>query len=111
MIIALRYKTKARENCLLLSLFVYTELGPLDPDWFDVLTCQTFPNEGNVSDLRELSPNQEGRFKTPFDTPAVDCQLFSTPRDFRPNRVVSPEAGDDRSFTHGQGDNRFKFDC
>ncbi|XP_029026126.1 breast cancer type 2 susceptibility protein isoform X2 [Betta splendens] len=77
---------------------IWEELGPLDPDWFDVLTSQTFPNESNDSDVDELSANQERH----FDTAAVASQLFSTPRDFRHNRVVSPKAEDDHSFTHEQ---------
>lgn len=86
---------------VILSLFTYLELGPLDPDWFDVLTAHT--NETN-SDQDDLCANQEeGSFKTPFHKTAADSQLFSTPRVFRHSRIVSPETEDDQSFTNGQG--------
>uniref|UniRef100_A0A3Q3K1N5 BRCA2 DNA repair associated n=1 Tax=Monopterus albus TaxID=43700 RepID=A0A3Q3K1N5_MONAL len=77
----------------------FFSLGPLDPDWFDVLTAQSFTNEGSVSDQDDLCANQEGMFKTPFDKTASDSQLFSTPRVFRHNRVVSPQTDDEQSFT------------
>ncbi|XP_070762067.1 breast cancer type 2 susceptibility protein [Enoplosus armatus] len=80
---------------------IWKELGPLDPDWFEALTAQTFTNEGNVSDQDELCANQEGHFKTPFDRTA-DSQLFSTPKAFRHSRVVSPETEDEQSFTAEQ---------
>lgn len=70
-----------------------------------------FINDGNVSDQDDLSANQEGNFKTPFDKTAVDSQLFSTPRVFRHSRVVSPEPEDDQSFTYEQGDVWLKFNC
>ncbi|XP_028429066.1 breast cancer type 2 susceptibility protein isoform X2 [Perca flavescens] len=78
---------------------IWRELGPLDPDWFEALTAQTFTNEGNVSDQDDLCANQEGNFKTPFDRTAVESQLFSTPKVFRQRRVVSPETEDEQSFT------------
>ncbi|XP_039637149.1 breast cancer type 2 susceptibility protein isoform X2 [Perca fluviatilis] len=78
---------------------IWKELGPLDPDWFEALTAQTFTNEGNVSDQDDLCANQEGNFKTPFDRTAVESQLFSTPKVFRQRRVVSPETEDEQSFT------------
>lgn len=84
-------------------LFPYLELGPLDSDWFDVLTAQTFTNEENASDHDDLYPNQEEHFKTPFDKTAVDSQLFSTPKVFRHSRVVSPATEDEQSFTAEQG--------
>eukprot|EP00064_Thunnus_orientalis_P019415 superscaffoldBa00004853_g19533 len=79
------------------------ELGPLDPDWFDVLTAQAVSTEGNVSDQDDLCANQEGNFKTPFDETAVESQLFSTPKVFRRCRVVSPETKDEQSFTAEPG--------
>lgn len=79
-----------------------TELGPLDPDWFETLTSQMF-TEDNVSDQEDLCGNQEANFKTPFDKTAVDSQLLSTPKVFRHSRVVSPETEDERSFTGEQG--------
>ncbi|XP_041797388.1 breast cancer type 2 susceptibility protein [Chelmon rostratus] len=81
---------------------IWKELEPLDPDWFDTLTAQTFSNEGNVSDQDDLGANQEGHFKTPFDKFAGDSQLFSTPKVFRQSRVVSPETEDEHSFTAEQ---------
>ncbi|XP_042270283.1 breast cancer type 2 susceptibility protein [Thunnus maccoyii] len=78
---------------------IWRELGPLDPDWFDVLTAQAVTTEGNVSDQDDLCANQEGNFKTPFDETAVESQLFSTPKVFRRCRVVSPETKDEQSFT------------
>ncbi|XP_059187692.1 breast cancer type 2 susceptibility protein [Centropristis striata] len=81
---------------------IWKELGPLDPDWFEALTAQSFTNEENVSDQDELCANQEGNFKTPFDRAAVDSQLFSTPKVFRHNRPVSPETEDEQSFNGEQ---------
>ncbi|XP_029302088.1 breast cancer type 2 susceptibility protein homolog [Cottoperca gobio] len=78
---------------------IWKELGPLDPDWFETLTAQTFTDEGNFSDQDDLCANQEGHFKTPFEKTAVDSQLFSTPKVFRRSRVVSPETEDEQSFT------------
>ncbi|XP_034722037.1 breast cancer type 2 susceptibility protein [Etheostoma cragini] len=77
---------------------IWQELGPLDPDWFEALTAQTFTNEGNASDQDDLCANQEGHFKTPFDRTVVESQLFSTPKVFRQRRVVSPETEDEQSF-------------
>ncbi|KAK5868878.1 hypothetical protein PBY51_009854 [Eleginops maclovinus] len=81
---------------------IWKDLGPLDPDWFVSLTAQTFTNEGLFSDQDDLCANQEGNFKTPFDKTAVESQLFSTPKVFRQSRIVSPETGDDHSFTSEQ---------
>uniref|UniRef100_A0A3B4UCS1 BRCA2 DNA repair associated n=1 Tax=Seriola dumerili TaxID=41447 RepID=A0A3B4UCS1_SERDU len=78
---------------------IWKELGPLDPDWFDILTAQAFTNEGSVSDQDDICANQEGNFKTPFNKTALDSQLFSTPKVFRHSRVVSPETEDEQSFT------------
>ncbi|KAM6933332.1 breast cancer type 2 susceptibility protein [Xenentodon cancila] len=69
---------------------IWKELGPLDPNWFEILTGQTSVDEGSVSDQDDLCANQEGNFKTPFDK-ADDSQLFSTPKVFRHSRIVSPE--------------------
>ncbi|XP_071352641.1 breast cancer type 2 susceptibility protein isoform X2 [Trachinotus anak] len=81
---------------------IWKELGPLDPDWFDVLTAQTFTNEESVSDQDYFCANQEGNFKTPLNKSALDSQLFSTPKVFRHSRVVSPETEDEQSFTAEQ---------
>ncbi|KAM7412802.1 hypothetical protein PAMA_020266 [Pampus argenteus] len=80
---------------------IWRELGPLDPDWFDVLTAQAVTTEGNVSDQEDLCANQEGNFKIPFA--AAESQLFSTPKVFRHSRVVSPETEDEKSFTAEPG--------
>uniref|UniRef100_A0A673CBD9 BRCA2 DNA repair associated n=1 Tax=Sphaeramia orbicularis TaxID=375764 RepID=A0A673CBD9_9TELE len=74
------------------------DLGPLDPNWFDVLTAEAFTNDGS-EDQDDLCANQEGNFKTPHDKTAVESQLFSTPKVFRHSRIVSPEMEDDHSFT------------
>ncbi|XP_074535553.1 breast cancer type 2 susceptibility protein isoform X2 [Halichoeres trimaculatus] len=83
---------------------IWTELGPLDPDWFESLTAQTCNNEENVSDQDDLCANQEGQFKAPFDKTAVsaDSQLFSTPKLFRHRRAASPETENEQSFTAEQ---------
>ncbi|CAB1422210.1 unnamed protein product [Pleuronectes platessa] len=73
------------------TFFRSHELGPLDPDWFHVLSAQTSTSEGNGSDQDELCANQEGNFKAPCDRTALESQLFSTPKVFRRSRVVSPE--------------------
>lgn len=75
-----------------------SDLGPLDSDWFQVLTLQTLTNEGNISYQDDLCPNQEGHFK-----PAIDSQLFSTPKVFRHCQVVSPETGREQSLADGHG--------
>ncbi|XP_051813674.1 breast cancer type 2 susceptibility protein isoform X1 [Acanthochromis polyacanthus] len=81
---------------------IWKELGPLDPNWFDVLTAQTSANEEDVSDQDELCANQEGNFKTPLEKPTVDSQLFSTPKVFRHSRILSPETEDEQSFNTEQ---------
>uniref|UniRef100_A0A3Q0R597 BRCA2 DNA repair associated n=1 Tax=Amphilophus citrinellus TaxID=61819 RepID=A0A3Q0R597_AMPCI len=86
------------------------ELGPLDPDWFEVLTAQTSANEASGSDQDELCANQEGLFKTPLYKTAVGSQPFSTPKDFRHSRIVSPETEDEQSFSAAQGNISFRFD-
>ena len=88
-------------------LIPYLELGPLDPDWFHVLTAQTSTNDGNVSDQDELCANQEGNFKAPCDRAALESQMFSTPKVFRCSRVVSPETEGEQSFTAEQGNVSF----
>ncbi|XP_019943896.2 breast cancer type 2 susceptibility protein [Paralichthys olivaceus] len=81
---------------------IWKELGPLDPDWFQVLSAETSTSEGNVSDQDDLCANQEGNFKAPCDKTALDSQLFSTPKVFRHSRVVSPETEGEQSFTAEQ---------
>uniref|UniRef100_A0A3B5L432 Tower domain-containing protein n=1 Tax=Xiphophorus couchianus TaxID=32473 RepID=A0A3B5L432_9TELE len=80
-------------------VFYRSELGPLDPNWFEVLTAQASLNEGNVADNDELCANQEGYFKVPLEKTAVESQLFSTPKVFRHCQIVSPDTEDDSSFT------------
>nr|XP_057935406.1 breast cancer type 2 susceptibility protein [Doryrhamphus excisus] len=75
---------------------VLTELGPVDPDWFKVLTQQASALEGNASDQEDLCANQEGNFKTPLEKPAVESQLFSTPKVFRRACVFSPDTEDEQ---------------
>lgn len=84
-----------------------SELGPLDPNWFEVLTAQVSSKDGNGSDQEDLCANQEGYFKAPLDRTAAESQLFSTPKVFRHSRVVSPETEGEQSFTADQGN----FDC
>lgn len=83
--------------------YLNSELGPLDPEWFQELTAQTFSNEGNVSDQDDLCANQEGNFKTPLSKPPVHSQLVSTPKVFRHCQVVSPETENEQLFTAEQG--------
>ncbi|CAN9511619.1 unnamed protein product [Ophioblennius macclurei] len=80
---------------------LWRELGPLDPNWFQVLTAQTAAeDEGNASDADEhLWANQEGRFKATSDKALeVETQLYSTPKAFRRHPVVSPQTEDEPSF-------------
>lgn len=91
--------------------FNILELGPLDRDWFEVLTARTSANETSGSDQDELCANQEAHFKTPLDKAAVSSQPFSTPKVFRHSRTVSPETEDEQSFTAAQGNISFTFDC
>lgn len=84
---------------LVLNLIISPpDLGPLDPDWFEVLTSQTLTNEEPFYNQDDLCPNQEGHFK-----PTIDSQLFSTPKVFRRCQVVSPETEGEQSFSDGQG--------
>uniref|UniRef100_A0A3Q2YVW5 Tower domain-containing protein n=1 Tax=Hippocampus comes TaxID=109280 RepID=A0A3Q2YVW5_HIPCM len=82
-------------------LLFMTELGQLDPDWFQVLTTRASSKEGNLSDSddqEELCPNQEANFKTPLrKTAAADVtqsQHSSIPRVFRRSYVPSPDNDD-----------------
>uniref|UniRef100_A0A8C7WVW6 Breast cancer type 2 susceptibility protein n=1 Tax=Oryzias sinensis TaxID=183150 RepID=A0A8C7WVW6_9TELE len=79
------------------------ELGPLDPNWFEVLTAEASVIEGSLSDQDELCANQEGNSKDTLEKPAVESQLFSTPKVFRHSRMVSPQTEDEQSFTLPQG--------
>uniref|UniRef100_A0A672JE43 BRCA2 DNA repair associated n=1 Tax=Salarias fasciatus TaxID=181472 RepID=A0A672JE43_SALFA len=78
---------------------IWKELGPLDPNWFEVLTAQMSADEGSASDQEDLCANQEGNFKATLDKTDVDSQLFSTPKVFRYGRIVSPQTEDEHSFT------------
>ncbi|XP_028321450.1 breast cancer type 2 susceptibility protein isoform X2 [Gouania willdenowi] len=80
---------------------IWKELGPLDPNWFDILSRQASAEEGNASDQDELCANQEGNFKVPSDKTGLNSQPFSTPKVFRHRRVVSPHTQDD-TFTAEQ---------
>ncbi|PWA28040.1 hypothetical protein CCH79_00012146, partial [Gambusia affinis] len=77
-------------------------LGPLEPNWFEVLTAQASLNEGDVADNDELCANQEGHFKAPLEKTAAESQLFSTPKVFRHSRIVSPDTEDGPLFTAAQ---------
>ncbi|XP_014892348.1 breast cancer type 2 susceptibility protein [Poecilia latipinna] len=81
---------------------IWKELGPLDPNWFELLTAQASLKEGSVADNDELCANQEGHFKAPLEKTATESQLFSTPKVFRHGRIVSPDTEDDPSFTAAQ---------
>lgn len=83
---------------LFIWFFFPPDLGPLDPDWFEVLTSQTLTNEENAFNQDDLCPNQEGHFK-----PTSDSLLFSTPKVFRHCQVVSPENEGEQSFADGHG--------
>uniref|UniRef100_A0A3Q3FAJ5 BRCA2 DNA repair associated n=1 Tax=Kryptolebias marmoratus TaxID=37003 RepID=A0A3Q3FAJ5_KRYMA len=74
---------------------VISELGQLDPNWFEVLTARASSSERIVADKDDLCANQEGNFKTPLEKTAGDSQLFSTPKVFRHSRIVSPETEDE----------------
>ncbi|XP_015241885.1 PREDICTED: breast cancer type 2 susceptibility protein isoform X2 [Cyprinodon variegatus] len=82
---------------------IWKELGPVDPNWFEVLTAQASLGEGHVDDNDDLCANQEGLFKAPLEKTAVESQLFSTPKVFRRSQMVSPETEDEPSFTAAQG--------
>ncbi|XP_061682566.1 breast cancer type 2 susceptibility protein [Syngnathoides biaculeatus] len=76
---------------------IWKELGPVDPDWFQLLTTRASSREGNVSNQNELCPNQEGKCKTSFgETVATVAasQQFSTPKVFRRAYAVSPDTKD-----------------
>ncbi|XP_069017435.1 breast cancer type 2 susceptibility protein [Embiotoca jacksoni] len=88
---------------------IWKELGPLDPNWFELLTAQTSASEGSFSDQDDLCANQEGHFKAPLDKPAFDTQLFSTPKVFRRRQIVSPETEDEQSFTAEQDEGALRW--
>lgn len=73
-------------------------MGPLDPDWFEVLTSETLTVGENIYNQDDLCPNQEGHFK-----PTSDSLLFSTPKVFRQCQVVSPEKEGVQAFANGHG--------
>ncbi|XP_057695654.1 breast cancer type 2 susceptibility protein isoform X2 [Corythoichthys intestinalis] len=78
---------------------IWKELGPVDPDWFQVLTARASSREENLSDPEELCPNQEGNAKTLGDAVAAtaESQHFSTPKVFRRRyRYVTSPAAEDR---------------
>ncbi|XP_072248251.1 breast cancer type 2 susceptibility protein [Leuresthes tenuis] len=81
---------------------IWKELGPLDPNWFEILTTQTTVHQGNVSDQEYTCTYQEGLFKTPLEKSSVDSQMFSTPKVFRHSRILSPETEDEQSFTNAK---------
>ncbi|XP_041849771.1 breast cancer type 2 susceptibility protein isoform X2 [Melanotaenia boesemani] len=81
---------------------VWKELGPVDPNWFEILTAQAPIIEETVTDRDDLCANQEGNFKIPLDKAAADTQLFSTPKVFRRSQIVSPDTEDEQSFTAPQ---------
>ncbi|XP_066555834.1 breast cancer type 2 susceptibility protein isoform X2 [Amia ocellicauda] len=74
------------------------ELGPLHPDWFEELT--TAASAGPAADksnggepaISKAHCGREDCFKTPWEKPAVDSQMSSTPRIFRGHSHPSPEA-------------------
>ncbi|XP_061733286.1 breast cancer type 2 susceptibility protein isoform X2 [Nerophis ophidion] len=73
------------------------ELGPVDPDWFNVLTAKASAAlEGNASDQEDLCANQEANFKTPLEKTTVESQLFSTPKVFRRACVLFPDTEDEQ---------------
>ncbi|XP_077471748.1 uncharacterized protein LOC144085929 isoform X2 [Stigmatopora argus] len=75
---------------------IWKELGPVDPDWFQLLTTQASSREENISDQEELCPNQEGNIKKLEETSVsrAESQQFSTPKVFRRRNFVSPDAED-----------------
>ncbi|XP_061828628.1 breast cancer type 2 susceptibility protein [Nerophis lumbriciformis] len=74
---------------------LWKELGPVDPDWFNVLTAKASAAlEGNASDQEDLCANQEANFKTPLEKTTVESQLFSTPKVFRRACVLFPDTED-----------------
>ncbi|XP_061916438.1 breast cancer type 2 susceptibility protein [Entelurus aequoreus] len=76
---------------------LWKELGPVDPDWFNVLTAKASATlEGNASDQEDLCANQEANFKTPLEKTTVESQLFSTPKVFRRACVLFPDTEDEQ---------------
>lgn len=69
-----------------------------------MLTAEASVIEGSLSDQEDLCANQEGNSKDTLEKPAVESQLFSTPKVFRHSRVVSPQTEDEQSFTLPQGE-------
>ncbi|KAM9733870.1 breast cancer type 2 susceptibility protein isoform 2-T2 [Menidia menidia] len=74
---------------------IWKELGPLDPNWFEVLTAR--------AKVHDVCSNQEGLFKTPRGKTSLDSQLFSTPKVFRHNQVLSPETEEEQLSTNAKG--------
>ncbi|XP_073673869.1 breast cancer type 2 susceptibility protein [Garra rufa] len=63
-----------------------TELGPLNPDWFEELTAKASRDEG-CPDI--LKAKEEKTAKVP-ETSALSSQLFSTPKIFKQRLFQSP---------------------
>ncbi|XP_061073752.1 breast cancer type 2 susceptibility protein [Conger conger] len=78
-------------NCHLLTV---KELGPLCPDWFEELTASTASDDASAHgpETSRGGPVQEASLKTPLrKKPAVDSQIFSTPKIFKSQIAQSPE--------------------
>ncbi|KAI9547922.1 hypothetical protein NQZ68_012939 [Dissostichus eleginoides] len=73
---------------------IWKELGPLDPDWFESLTAQTFTNEGHFYDQDDLKRNiaMDDNTKSMFVSDVKEGPR-STSYPTQIPSVVSPEAG------------------
>ncbi|XP_022524494.2 breast cancer type 2 susceptibility protein isoform X1 [Astyanax mexicanus] len=73
---------------------IETELGPLSSDWFKELTAKASKDESfpGAVEHEALSRTEDGTFRAPQETPALESQMSSTPRLFRVRGPLSPDS-------------------
>ncbi|KAJ8404718.1 hypothetical protein AAFF_G00335810 [Aldrovandia affinis] len=94
-------------QCHIAEASLLEELGPLCPDWFEVLTAKSARDDAS-SDGPEASRKtcvQEGMASTPLGNTAADSQIFSTPKIFKSRMAQSPEllTTDEELFSPDRG--------
>uniref|UniRef100_W5L0S8 BRCA2 DNA repair associated n=1 Tax=Astyanax mexicanus TaxID=7994 RepID=W5L0S8_ASTMX len=73
---------------------IETELGPLSSDWFKELTAKASKDESfpGAVEHEASSRTEDGTFRAPQETPALESQMSSTPRLFRVRGPLSPHS-------------------
>ncbi|KAF5900401.1 breast cancer type 2 susceptibility protein isoform X1, partial [Clarias magur] len=83
---------------------IETELGPLNPDWFEELSLRAFEagrNNSSVVEDETSAHKDEDAFGAPAKTPVLDSQMCSTPRIFRHGKQHSPASCLEESLDSG----------